>query len=196
MRIIPRRISTVSSSVVLTVTLSLTLSLASTSRAGAAPSPINPDNRPTALAGAVNGVVPMSRLVNVAANCTAAREAGPSLARIFAMAREINDALGADQCYRPLSDEVKFANQAEPAGQQPRVRRDGRDRGQRHARRPLVPRLGQGGRPDRRGPVVDVREPRLRVHEAERGIARLEPSRVRGAGRELVPRTVALGVGR
>ena len=65
-------------------------------------SPINPNNRPTGSRGAVNGVVPMSRLVNVAPNCCAAREAGPSLARIFAMAREINDALGAEQCYRPL----------------------------------------------------------------------------------------------
>src|SRR6266849_3958403 len=76
--------------------------------AGAA-SPINPNNRPTPLAGTVNGLVPASRLVNVAPNCATAREAGPSLARIFAMARELDDALGAEQCYRPLSDEVRFA---------------------------------------------------------------------------------------
>jgi hypothetical protein len=82
-------------------------------------SPINPNNRPTPLAGAVNGVVPASRLVNVAPNCAAAREAGPSLARIFAMAREVNVALGAEQCYRPLSDEVKFANQANQPGNNP-----------------------------------------------------------------------------
>ena len=82
-------------------------------------SPINPNNRPTALPGAVNGVVPMSRLVNVAPNCIAAREAGPSLARIFAMAREINLALGADQCYRPLSQQVDFANQAAQPGNNP-----------------------------------------------------------------------------
>src|SRR5258708_35268830 len=82
-------------------------------------SPINPNNRPTGLAGAVNGVVPSSRLVNVAPNCVAAREAGPSLARIFAMAREINLALGAEQCYRPLSDEAKFANQANQPGNNP-----------------------------------------------------------------------------
>lgn len=82
-------------------------------------SPINPNNRPTPLAGAVNGVVPTSRLVNVAPNCVTAREAGPSLARIFAMAREVDDALGADQCYRPLSDEVKFANQANQPGNNP-----------------------------------------------------------------------------
>jgi hypothetical protein len=82
-------------------------------------SPINPDNRPTPLAGAVNGAVPMSRLVNVAPNCIAAREAGPSLARIFAMAREINLALGADQCYRPLSQQVDFANEAAQPGNNP-----------------------------------------------------------------------------
>ena len=82
-------------------------------------SPINPNNRPTALPGAVNGVVPASRLVNVAPNCAAARAAGPSLARIFAMAREVNIALGAEQCYRPLSDEVKFANQANQPGNNP-----------------------------------------------------------------------------
>ena len=82
-------------------------------------SPINPNNRPTPLPGAVNGVVPASRLVNVAPNCATAREAGPSLARIFAMAREVNIALGAEQCYRPLSDEVKFANQANQPGNNP-----------------------------------------------------------------------------
>jgi hypothetical protein len=82
-------------------------------------SPINPNNRPTPLVGAVNGVVPMSRLVNVAPHCIAAREAGPSLARIFAMAREAGVPLGADQCYRPLSDEVKFANQANQPGNNP-----------------------------------------------------------------------------
>ena len=69
--------------------LSVLLVLAVADAAGADASPINPNNRPTPLAGAVNGVVPMSRLVNVGPNCVAAREAGPSLARIFAMAREV-----------------------------------------------------------------------------------------------------------
>ena len=121
MRIPSRRLTAFSSGVVSTITLSvsLALSLASAPSAGAAPSPINPNNRPTALAGAVNGVVPATRLVNVGPNCSAAREAGPSLARIFAMAREINDALGAEQCYRPLSDEVKFARQAAQPGNNP-----------------------------------------------------------------------------
>src|SRR3954471_5046486 len=84
-----------------------------------ASSPTVPANRPTPLAGEVNGVVPLSRLVNVAPNCLAAREAGPSLWRIFTMAREVNIALGAEQCYRPLSDEVKFANQANQPGNNP-----------------------------------------------------------------------------
>ncbi len=93
--------------------------IATTSAPARAVSPINHDNRPTALPGAVNGVVPTSRLVNVAPDCATAREAGPSLARIFAMAREVNDGLGAEQCYRPLSDEVKFANQANQPGNNP-----------------------------------------------------------------------------
>jgi hypothetical protein len=87
-------------------------------RADAA-SPIVPANRPTPLAGVQNGVVPLSRLVNVAPDCLTAREAGPSLWRIFTMAREVNVALGAEQCYRPLSDEVKFANQANQPGNNP-----------------------------------------------------------------------------
>ncbi|HEV7523957.1 MAG TPA: M15 family metallopeptidase [Acidimicrobiia bacterium] len=103
------------------VALSISVALfAVTGGAAAADvSPINPNNRPTGLSGVENGVVPTSRLVNVAPNCIAAREAGPSLARIFAMAREINDALGADQCYRPLSQQVDFANQANQPGNNP-----------------------------------------------------------------------------
>ena len=107
-------------SAVLALGATLAFAVGGITGAGAAGrSPINPDNRPTPLAGAVNGEVPMSRLVNVAPHCITAREAGPSLARIFAMAREINDALGADQCYRPLSDEVKFANEANQPGNNP-----------------------------------------------------------------------------
>ncbi len=111
-RISPRRSAT------LVTGVAIGFALCGVTTAGAA-SPINPNNRPTPLAGAVNGVVPVSRLVNVAPSCVTAREAGPSLARIFAMAREVNDALGADQCYRPLSDEVKFANQANQPGNNP-----------------------------------------------------------------------------
>jgi hypothetical protein len=79
-------------------------------------SPINPNNRPTPLANAVNGEVSMDRLVNVGPNCITAREAGPSLARIFAMARQKRIALGAAQCYRPLTQQVDFANRASQPG--------------------------------------------------------------------------------
>ncbi len=82
-------------------------------------SPITPANRPLPLPNAVNGEVSPSRLVNVGPNCIAAREAAPSLMRIFTMARQAQIALGADECYRTLADEVKFANQANQPGNNP-----------------------------------------------------------------------------
>jgi hypothetical protein len=82
-------------------------------------SPITPANRPLPLVNAVNGEVPLSRLVNVAPNCIAAREAASSLMRIFTMARQAQVALGADECYRTLANEVKFANQANQPGNNP-----------------------------------------------------------------------------
>ena len=82
-------------------------------------SPINPNNRPTPLVGAVNGEVSPSRLVRVVPNCSAAREAGPSLARVFALAREKLVPLGAEQCYRSLAEEVQLANQAAEPGNNP-----------------------------------------------------------------------------
>jgi hypothetical protein len=88
---------------------------------GASPavSPININNRPTPLPNAVNGAVAASRLIAVIPNCIAARAAAPSLERIFTMARQAGVSLGADQCYRTLSDEVKFANQANQPGNNP-----------------------------------------------------------------------------
>jgi hypothetical protein len=94
------------------------LSLSSITPAGAV-SPINPDNRPTPLPNAVNGEVRGSRLVMVGPNCIAAREAAPSLTRIFTMARQANVALGAEQCYRVLADQVQFANDANQPGANP-----------------------------------------------------------------------------
>src|SRR6478736_2891806 len=82
-------------------------------------SPITPANRPLPLPNAVNGEVPRSRLVNVAPGCVAAREAAPSLMRIFTMARQAQIALGAEECYRTLADEVKYANQANQPGNNP-----------------------------------------------------------------------------
>ncbi len=81
--------------------------------------PIVPQNRPTPLAGEVNGVVSASRLINVAPHCIAAREAAPSLARIFAMARQVNIPLGAEECYRSLAEQVRVGNVANQPGNNP-----------------------------------------------------------------------------
>jgi hypothetical protein len=80
-------------------------------------SPINPNNRPKPVPGQTNGVLPAPLLVNVAAHCRALRAAGPSLARVFAMARERNIALGADECYRTLAEEVdNVIRDSQPGG--------------------------------------------------------------------------------
>src|SRR2546423_13832370 len=81
--------------------------------------PIDPRNRPTRLGGEVNGLVSPSRLINVGPHCIAAREAGPSLARIFAMARQARVALGAEECYRPLAEQVRVGNIANQPGNNP-----------------------------------------------------------------------------
>src|ERR1043166_4104885 len=90
---------------------------------GAAPafaaSPTIPANRPTPLPGATNGEVPRSRLINVIPHCIAARAAAPSLARLFTMARQAGVGLAAEECYRTLSNEVKFANIANQPGHNP-----------------------------------------------------------------------------
>ncbi len=82
-------------------------------------SPIVPANRPTPLAGQVNGVVSPSRLINVAPHCIAVREAAPSLSRLFAMAREVNIPLGAEECYRVLAEQVRVGNIANQPGNNP-----------------------------------------------------------------------------
>jgi hypothetical protein len=86
--------------------------------AGAA-RPTIPANRPQPLPGVENGKVPRSRLVNVAPNCIAAREAGPSLLRLFTMARQAGVPLGAEECYRTLADQVKYRNIANQPGNNP-----------------------------------------------------------------------------
>jgi hypothetical protein len=86
--------------------------------AGAA-SPTIPANRPTPLPGATNGEVPRSKLVNVIPNCIAAREAAPSLMRLFTLARQSGVPLGAEECYRTLANEVKYANIANQPGNNP-----------------------------------------------------------------------------
>jgi len=89
-----------------------------TGGAARAASPINPNNRPTPLPG-TNGEQPPQALVNVALDCIAARAAGPSLARLFAIAREHDVALAPEECYRSLAEEVRLANQANQPGDNP-----------------------------------------------------------------------------
>src|SRR4029077_4023321 len=84
-----------------------------------ASSPTIAANRPTPLAGATNGEVPRSRLINVIPHCTAAREAAPSLMRLFTMARQAGVGLAAEQCYRPLNQQVDFAHEATQPGNTP-----------------------------------------------------------------------------
>src|SRR5689334_6206241 len=107
----------VRSRIVLIVTL-VGLSGVGATQANAA-SPTIPANRPTPLAGATNGEVPRSRLINVIPHCIAAREAAPSLARLFTMARQAGVGLAADECYRTLADEVKLAGIANQPGNNP-----------------------------------------------------------------------------
>ena len=63
--------------------------------------------------------MPRSRLVIVAPNCIAAREAGPSLLRLFTMARQAGVPMGAEECYRTLADQVKYRNIANQPGNNP-----------------------------------------------------------------------------
>jgi hypothetical protein len=94
------------------------LSLTAVAPAGAV-SPITPANRPTPLPGQINGAVAPNQLVRLSPTCLAARAAGPSLMRIFAMARQANVSLGADECYRSLTEEVQLANEANQPGNNP-----------------------------------------------------------------------------
>ena len=79
-------------------------------------SPVQPDNRPTAVAGDINGLMPARDLVRVAPNCLAARAAGPSLGLLLATARDEGVVLHTEQCYRPLSDQVTVKQRWSAAG--------------------------------------------------------------------------------
>jgi hypothetical protein len=103
----------------LALALAVTTLLGLASLPAGAVSPITPANRPTPLANAVNGEVPRSRLINVAPGCTTARAAGPSMMRLFTMARQAQVALGAEECYRVLTDQVKYADRANQPGNNP-----------------------------------------------------------------------------
>jgi len=79
-------------------------------------SPIDPANRPMAVAGDVNGAMPTRDLVGVAPNCLAARDAGPSLGLLMATARDAGVDLHTIQCYRPLSEQVAVRKSWTAAG--------------------------------------------------------------------------------
>src|SRR5712692_7839750 len=79
-------------------------------------SPVQPENRPNAVAGDTNGRMPARDLVGVAPNCLAARAAGPSLGLLLATARDEGVVLGTEQCYRPLSGQVTVRQKWSAAG--------------------------------------------------------------------------------
>jgi hypothetical protein len=92
------------------VAAALTGAVATASPPGAAAiEAASPSNRPTALEGRTNGRLPAGDLVTVVAGCAVAREAAPSLHRLFALARASNVALTARDCYRPLDEQVTVA---------------------------------------------------------------------------------------
>jgi hypothetical protein len=77
---------------------------------------VQPDNRPTALVGPENGEVPGGRLITVAPGCRVAREAGPSLALLFRLARMSGVDLSGRECYRPLAGQIAVSQQWTAAG--------------------------------------------------------------------------------
>jgi hypothetical protein len=86
------------------------------SRAKPFVSPVQPENRPNAVAGETNGLMPSRDLIGVAPNCLAARAAAPSLGLLLATAREEGVVLGAEECYRPLSGQVAVKKSWTSAG--------------------------------------------------------------------------------
>jgi hypothetical protein len=81
-----------------------------------AASPISGSNRPTPLAGQVNGEVASGQLVQVSANCRTARAAGPSLSLLLKSAEAHGVTVTASECYRPLSGQVNASNSWTQAG--------------------------------------------------------------------------------
>ena len=79
-------------------------------------SPVQPENRPNAVAGDTNGLMPNDDLVWVAPGCQAARAAAPSLGLLLATARDEGVDLGTEQCYRPLADQVAVKKSWTAAG--------------------------------------------------------------------------------
>src|SRR4051794_6296117 len=72
----------------------------------AAQRPINPTNRPTGVEGQKNAQMSRDALVQVEADCLAARDAAPSLALMMRQARADGFSLAGDDCYRPLQGQI------------------------------------------------------------------------------------------
>ena len=70
---------------------------------------INPNNRPTPLAGQTNGELPGNLLVRVNPDCVTLRQVATSLHLLLHDAAEKDVPLGTSECYRPLSGQVAAA---------------------------------------------------------------------------------------
>jgi D-alanyl-D-alanine carboxypeptidase len=71
-----------------------------------ATSPIQPGNRPSPVAGQLNGLLDAGALVTVEGDCRLARDAAGSFVHLLAAARADGIDLGTDSCYRPLADQI------------------------------------------------------------------------------------------
>jgi hypothetical protein len=96
--------------------VSLALGVLLARPAGAGEPAVQPANRPTALGGVENGEVPDSRLITAGPGCKVAREAGPSLALLFRIARMSGVQLTGRDCYRPVAGQIASSQQATAAG--------------------------------------------------------------------------------
>ncbi len=69
--------------------------------------PIQPDNRPTTIAGATNGAIPDSELLQVSPDCLAYYQAAASLGSLLAAAHQDGIQLAPAECYRDYAGQVK-----------------------------------------------------------------------------------------
>lgn len=67
---------------------------------------IKPRNTPTGIPGATNGQLDPSLLISVAPDCLAFRPAASGLSRLFWLAQASGVSLGANICYRPVSQQT------------------------------------------------------------------------------------------
>ena len=84
--------------------------------AASAASAIQPNNRPTPIAGQQNGRLPDNLLINVAPNCRSYRNDATSLSLLLASAAQRNITVTTDECYRPVSGQVAAQQKWTAAG--------------------------------------------------------------------------------